>query len=247
MDLYLKDKHVLIAGGSKGIGLACAKSFLAEGSKVTIISRAQVNFDNITCLTADLKSLDQAKLAVKEAIAINGDIDILVNCAGSARKINPLDVTPEDYMIAFQSKFFTYINTMHAVLEKMSKGTIVNVVGLGGKLAVPTHLPGGSANAALLLASIGMAGIYVKKGIRINCVNPVATNTDILNQAISVDMQINGLTKDEALEKIKNRFPTNRILEPNEVADAVLFLSSKRSDYINGSCIYLDGGSLSIL
>jgi NAD(P)-dependent dehydrogenase (short-subunit alcohol dehydrogenase family) len=245
MDLYLKNKHVLITGGSKGIGLACANAFLEEGCKVTIISRNQSDIKNVTSLIADLAVMEQAESAVQSAISANGDIDILVNCAGAAKKVAPFEVTPKNYMDAMQAKFFTYINSMYAVLPKMKKGSIVNVVGLGGKVAFSSHLTGGAANAALLLTSMGMANVYIKKGIRINCVNPVATRTGILEQAISVDMAMNAITRDEALDKVKSRFPNNRILEPEEVADTVLFLASDRSSYINGSCIYVDGGSLS--
>lgn len=247
MDLYLKDKHVVIAGGSRGIGRACVDAFLSEGSRVTIISRNPVNIENITSLAADLRCSDQAEQAIENAISVNGKIDILVNCAGSAKKVAPLEVTVQDYSDALQAKFFTYINTIYAALKNMESGSIINVVGVGGKLAVPTHLTGGAANAALLLASTGMANVYIKQGIRINCVNPVATNTNILEQAISVDMKLNNLSREEALDKVQKRFPNNRILEPKEVADTVLFLASDRSSYINGSCIYLDGGSLSII
>jgi NAD(P)-dependent dehydrogenase (short-subunit alcohol dehydrogenase family) len=222
-------------------------AFLSEGSCVTIISRNSADIENVVSLVADLKDSDQTERAITRAISINGKIDVLVNCAGAAKKVAPLEVTPQDYSNALQAKFFTYINTMYAVLEKMESGSIINVVGVGGKIAISTHLTGGAANAALLLASIGMANVYIKKGIRINCVNPVATDTEILEQAITVDMKLNNLSRKEALEKVRSRFPNNKILEPKEVADTVLFLASDRSSYINGSCIYLDGGSLSVI
>jgi NAD(P)-dependent dehydrogenase (short-subunit alcohol dehydrogenase family) len=251
MDLHLRDKHVLITGGSKGIGLACAKSFLEEGAKVTIAARnvndlikAKEMLGNIHTVSVDLKDKEQAAVMVANAIENNGPIDVLVNCAGSAKKVAPLDVEPHNYLDAMQSKFFTYINSMYAVLEVMKSGTIVNVIGYGGKVAVSTHLTGGAANAALMLSTIGMANVYASKGIRINCVNPVATNTDMLTRQLEVYTKMNGTTMEEELEKARARFPIGRILEPTEVADSVLFLASDRSSYINGSCIYLDGGEL---
>jgi len=254
MDLHLRNKHVLITGGSKGIGLACAKSFLEEGAKVTIAARnvnnlikAKEMLGNVHTVSVDLKDKEQAAAMVIEAVRINGPIDILVNCAGSAKKVAPLDVEPHNYLDAMQSKFFTYINSMYAVLEVMKSGAIVNVIGYGGKVAVPAHLTGGAANAALMLSTIGMANVYASKGIRINCVNPVATNTDMLTRQLEVYTKMNGTTIEEELETARARFPIGRILEPTEVADSVLFLSSDRSSYINGSCIYLDGGELATI
>lgn len=251
MDLHLKNKHVLITGGSRGIGYACAESFLEEGAKVTIAARNIDNLNNakkllgnIHIIQVDLKDKGQAQAMVTDAIAANGPIDILINCAGAAKKVAPLEVQSHDYMDAMQSKFFTYINSMYAVLEVMKNGSIVNVIGYGGKVAIASHLTGGAANAALILSSIGMANVYISKGIRINCVNPVATNTDMLTRQLEVHAKINSTTIEEELEKAKARFPIGRILEPKEVADSVLFLASDRSSYINGSCIYLDGGEL---
>ena len=251
MDLHLKNKHVLITGGSQGIGFACAESFLEEGAKVTIASRniehlsnAKKLLGNVHIIQVDLKDRDQASAMVQNAVENNGPIDVLVNCAGAAKKMSPLEVDSHNYLDAMQSKFFTYINSMYAVLEVMESGSIVNVIGYGGKVAVASHLTGGAANAALILSSMGMANVYVGKGIRINCVNPVATNTDMLTRTLEVQSKMNDTTAEEELEKAKARFPIGRILEPKEVADSVLFLASDRASYINGSCIYLDGGEL---
>ena len=251
MDLHLKNKHVLITGGSRGIGYSCAESFLQEGAKVTIASRSIDNLvnakrllGNVHIIEVDLKDTDQAQAMVDSAIKANGPIDILINCAGAAKKLAPLEVESSDYMDAMQSKFFTYINSMYAVLKVMTSGSIVNVIGYGGKVAVSSHLTGGAANAALILSSMGMANVYISRGIRINCVNPVATNTDMLTQQLKVHAKMNGTTIEQELEKARARFPIGRILEPKEVADSVLFLASDRASYINGSCIYLDGGEL---
>lgn len=245
MDLHLNDKHVLIAGGSKGIGLACVEAFLQEGARVSVISRNGLDHQNVFSFKADLSDADSANTAVVRTTSENGAIDILVNCAGSAKKCPPDDLFPFKFNEAMADKFFPYINVIEPTIREMikqKKGSIVNVIGLGGKIAMPTHLPGGSANAALMLTTVGYANAYAKQGIRINAVNPIATDTDLLNSSLEADSKMFGITMEEARKAMDAKTPLGRIIKPQEVADAVLFLSSDRASYINGHLLYLDGG-----
>lgn len=246
MDLHLKDKHILIAGGSRGIGRACVDAFLEEGARISVISRSKANLPSgVFHITADLANTKKAHHAVIQALSENGSIDVLVNCAGSAQKTPPEEVIPEDYRKAMDAKFYTYINILEPVIKEMAKarrGSIVNVVGLGGKVAIPTHLPGGSANAALLLTTAGYANVYIKYGVRINAVNPIATDTDLLQSSLEADAKMDNISIEEARIAANARTPLGRIVLPTEVADTVLFLASSRASYINGAMIYLDGG-----
>jgi NAD(P)-dependent dehydrogenase (short-subunit alcohol dehydrogenase family) len=149
------------------------------------------------------------------------------------------------FQYAMDAKFFPYINIMEPVLREMAKqhkGSVVNVIGLGGKVAVPTHLPGGSANAALMLSTAGYGSVYIKQGIRVNAVNPIATVTDLLKSSLVADSKMQGISLEAARKAADSKTPMGRILKPKEVADAVLFLSSDRASYINGHMLYLDGG-----
>lgn len=246
MDLHLKDKHVLIAGGSRGIGRACVDAFLEEGARVSVISRSTSDLPlGVFHIIADLADSKQARRAVIQALSEQGSIDVLVNCAGSARKTPPEEVISEHYRVAMDAKFYTYINVLEPVIKEMAKarrGSIINVIGLGGKVAVPTHLPGGSANAALLLTTAGYANVYIKYGVRVNAVNPIATDTELLQSSLEADAKMNNISIEEARKAANARTPLGRIVRPTEVADTVLFLSSDRASYINGSMIYLDGG-----
>jgi NAD(P)-dependent dehydrogenase (short-subunit alcohol dehydrogenase family) len=246
MDLHLKDKHVLIAGGSRGIGRACVDAFLEEGARVSVISRSTSDLPlGVFHIIADLADSKQARRAVIQALSEQGSIDVLVNCAGSARKTLPEEVISEHYRVAMDAKFYTYINVLEPVIKEMAKarrGSIINVIGLGGKVAVPTHLPGGSANAALLLTTAGYANVYIKYGVRVNAVNPIATDTELLQSSLEADAKMNNISIEEARKAANARTPLGRIVRPTEVADTVLFLSSDRASYINGSMIYLDGG-----
>ena len=261
MDLHLKNKHVLITGGSRGIGLACAQGFLEEGAQVTIVSknvdsvvaalRILGSNSNVIGIDSDLTDPVQALSMLENAVIDGrGPIDILVNCAGAAQKTSPETLSTEKFYDAMQAKFFTYINVIDPLIKQMAErgtGSIVNVIGLGGKVAVPTHLPGGSANAALMLSTAGYANLYANKGVRVNAVNPIATDTDLLINSLEVDSTMNGISLEESRTNAQNKTLLKRFVSPKEVADAVLFLSSDRASYINGQMLYLDGGMYPII
>jgi NAD(P)-dependent dehydrogenase (short-subunit alcohol dehydrogenase family) len=257
MDLQLKNKHVLITGGSKGIGLACARAFLAEGAQVTLVARnaetlAQAKAGllkdhpqaKVHTTSADLTQADQAFLALDDAEARLGPVDVLVNSAGAARRTPLADLTASAWHDAMQAKFFTYIHMLTPTLQRMAKrggGAVVNVIGQGGKVASPIHLPGGSANAALMLATAGLAAGYADQGIRVNAVNPGLTATDRLYEGFRAESKVNGLSMEEQLAKAQARQPMKRLPEPAEIADAVVFLASNRASYVTGVNLTMDG------
>ncbi len=257
MDLGLQDAVVLITGGSKGIGLACARGFAAEFARVAIASRDEGNLkravaaleaDGIEVLpvVADLAHPDQAAYMVRSVEAQLGPVDVLVNSAGAARRTPPAELTAAHWHAAMQAKYFTYIHAMDAVLQGMVErggGAIVNVVGMGGKIASPTHLPGGAANAALMLASAGLANAFAAKGLRVNAVNPGLTATDRVQEGLEAEARLSGRPVQEVLEQHLRALPMGRIAQASDVADAVVFLASKRAACLNGAIVSLDGAA----
>jgi NAD(P)-dependent dehydrogenase (short-subunit alcohol dehydrogenase family) len=258
MDLQLKDKHVLVAGGSRGIGFACAHLFAREGARVTITSRTAAHLDaarkrlreetgaDVAVLTAELTDAQAAALVVGTAEAI-APVDILVNCAGAALRTPYTELTPAAWEAAMRAKFFTYINVMDPLVKRMGargSGAIVNVIGMGGKVASPTHLAGGAANAALMLASAGLAAAWGAHGVRVNAVNPALTLTDRMAEGMAAEARLRGITEAEVLKQAAARAPLGRIASPEDIADAVVFLASPRSAYISGAIVSMDGGSV---
>jgi NAD(P)-dependent dehydrogenase (short-subunit alcohol dehydrogenase family) len=255
LELGLKGKHVLITGGSKGIGLEAARLFLEEGAQVSLISRGIENLeaaktklgtsDRVHVFAADLGLQNVAEDLVQEIEKQVGPIDILVNSAGAAKRSPAFELKESSWHDAMQAKFFTYVHAMNAVLPKMAerkKGVVVNVIGMGGKVAATIHISGGAANAALMLATAGLASAYAPKGIRVVAVNPGATITERLKEGMAADARAQGISPEEALKLATAKLPLGRIAKPEEVADTVVYLSSDRASYINGTTIAMDGG-----
>jgi NAD(P)-dependent dehydrogenase (short-subunit alcohol dehydrogenase family) len=265
MDLHLKNHHILITGGSKGIGLACAKLFLEEGAKVSLVSRdlatleaAQATLNaqvkdastRIAVYSADLRNADSALEALDKAEKTFGPLDVLVNSAGAAKRASPTDLTPAVWRDAMDAKFFTYINMMDPAIKRMGargKGVVVNVVGAGGKVASTLHISGGSANAALMLASAGLAAAYAPFGVRVNAVNPGATLTERLKEGLSVVAKHEQITQEQAVAQATKKVPLGRLATPEEVADTVVYLASDRASYVTGTIITMDGAAHAIV
>ena len=253
MNLELKDKVVVVTGGSRGIGFACAEAFLREGARVGIVSRgeasvaaAMAKLPDLTGTSADLVDADAALRAIDALERELGPIDVLVNSAGAARRTPPDDLSPAAYRAALDAKFFSYVNVIDPVVKRMAQrgsGVIVNVAGNGGKVASPTHIAGGSANAALMLMTAGLASAYAARGVRVVAVNPGITETERMTQGLEADARLSGISVDAARERGLSRIPIGRFAAPGEVADVVVFLASARASYVTGVSISMDGAS----
>ena len=252
MDLGLKQKNVLITGGSKGIGLACARAFRAEGARVAIVSRSQENLDaakkalgECYCIAADLTDA-QAALAMVERVEKEfGALDVLVNSAGAARRTNAEELTPAAWHAGMDAKYFTYIHVVDPVVKRMAargRGAIVNIIGGGGKIPSPTHLAGGAANAALMLATAGLAAAYAGKGVRVVGLNPGTTETGRVAEGMKAEAKRQGVSEEEALRRTVKGLPLGRMPQPEEVADVVLFAASERGLLLSGANITVDAG-----
>jgi NAD(P)-dependent dehydrogenase (short-subunit alcohol dehydrogenase family) len=252
MRLHLEDKVVLVTGGSKGIGLACANAFLEEGAKVAICSRSQINIDNALRnlpdaigLTADLIHPEDALRIIDEIEKQFGPIDVLVNSAGAAKRVLPEELSPVAWRNAMDAKFFSYINVIDPLVKRMASrghGVIVNVIGIGGKVAMPTHIAGGAANSALMLATAGLGSAYANKGVRVIGVNPGFTETERLVVGVSTTARLEGISIENARKNILERIPLGRMALPHEIADMVTFLASEKAGYVTGVTVSMDGG-----
>lgn len=262
MDLELRGKVVLITGGSAGIGYACAERFLAEGARVGIVGRDAGALEKagarlaqgggaVSTVAANLSSEKEAERAARDIEAALGPIEVLVNCAGSAQRSNAEDLNEEAWRAGMESKFMPTMNMCTVLLRRLRSppsGTsaprlqaIVNVIGKGGKAPSATHLPGGAANAALMLATAGLAQAYGTLGVRINAISPASVNTQRLARRYALQAKSSGRAVEDLVREGAAGIPLGRVAEPVEVADVVLFLASARASYVAGAHLLMDG------
>lgn len=261
MDLGLEGRVVLITGGSKGIGLACARAFAAEGARVAIVARNQENLDraradlesvgiDVFALAADLTRAEAASAMTAATQEALGPIDILVNCAGAAKRHALDQYDSHAWHHGMDAKFYPYVHAMDAVRPGMierRKGAVVNIVGAGGKRAQPTHLAGGAANAALMLVTVGWANALGRFGIRVNAINPAATYTGRVEQALALESKEKGISAAEALKRLEAAIPFGRYGQPDEVAAVAVFLASDKASYVSGAVIPMDGAAIAVI
>jgi NAD(P)-dependent dehydrogenase (short-subunit alcohol dehydrogenase family) len=257
MDLELRDRVVLVTGGSKGIGLACAKAFAAEDARLALASRSEASLAEAArvvggalTIAADLSQPDEAARVVDQVELELGPIDILINSAGAARRTPPDELTPAAWRAAMDAKYFTYINVIDPTIKRMvarRRGVIINIVGNGGKVASSSHLAGGAANAALMLATVGLANAYAKQGVRVLAINPGLTNTGRVAEGLQATARQHGISVEEALRRSVEQLAIGRLAEPEEIAMLVVFAASPRASYLTGVTISMDGASTPIV
>lgn len=257
MNLELDGRCVLVTGGSKGIGLACARAFLAEGARVAIASRSPANLaaaraelGEVTTVAGDLTDAAAAGAVVDRVEAELGAIDVLVTSAGAARRTPPEELSPAAWRAAMDAKFFTYINVIDPVVKRMAargRGVVVTIIGSGGKVASPIHLPGGAANSALMLATVGLANAFASKGIRIVGINPGLTRTTRVAEGMQAEAARLGISEADALKRSVDRIPLGRMAEADEIAAVAVFAASPRASYLTGTIITMDGASAPVV
>jgi len=237
MDLGLKGKSVLVTGGSKGIGLACAKAFAAEGCRVHLAARDKDRLGQAAKpLGATTHSVDLRDAAALRQLAKDcGDVDILVNNAGDipGGTIESLDDTK--WRHAWELKVFGFINLTRELYPHLKKrrGVIVNVIGMAAEHGTFEYICGATANAGLANFTKALGRGYAQHGVRVVGVHPPSTRTD----------RIITLMKAQAKAKFgdESRYEElmGNVIEPEQIGDTVCFLASARAGQLSGVVLNL--------
>lgn len=254
MDLGLRGKRALITGGSRGIGFATAKSFIAEGVEVVIAAQDKARLAKAAAELSELAGKEVASLAVdfsepdaaSRLIAAHGEgIDILINCAGGIPRGELHTIDDERWRTTWDAKVFNYIKMMrgmYPLLKARGGGVMLNVMGLGGEMLQATYIIGGAGNAALMAATRAIGGRSVDDNIRVLGVNPGPIGTDRM-----LDLQRQREAREMAAgippeQRTRDELPLGRPGKPEEVGDVIVFLCSDRAGYISGTVLTIDGG-----
>ena len=255
MDLNLRGRSALVTGGSKGIGLAIAKSLAAEGCHLHLAARTASELDKVaqeisaghgvtvTAHPADLADGAQ----VKRLAAESGDVDILVNSAGGIPRGTLIEIDEERWRSAWDLKVFGCINLTREIYRGMcrrGKGVIINIVGLSGDRPDAYYIAGSSANAALIMFSRSLGGDSIRHGVRVVAVNPgpVETEKHIRDTERLAQEKLGDKSR---WREVMAGLPMKRAALPEEVSSMVAFLASDHASYISGSAVTIDGGLLS--
>ena len=240
MDLNLGGKRVLVTGGSKGIGRACAEALAAEGAKVRIASRnppAEAEFVS--------KAVDLSRRGAPEELAgWAGELDILVNNAGAIPGGDLLKVDEETWRQAWDLKVFGYINltrAVYAAMKKKGRGVIVNILGNAGEKLNAAYIAGSTANAGLMAFTRTLGGVSHADGIRVVGINPGPVATDRL-LSLYKQMAQSKLGDASRYQELFKEMSFGRPAKPEEIAWAVAFVASERSAYTSGCILTIDGG-----
>ncbi|MBL8571483.1 MAG: SDR family NAD(P)-dependent oxidoreductase [Phreatobacter sp.] len=252
MELGLAGKKVLVTGASKGIGLACAEVFSAEGAHVIMVARDIKRLEAAaTGLKArhqgsiEIAAADLSRQADREALWANHrDVDILVNNAGAIPGGGLLDLSMETWEQAWSLKVMGYIHLTKLALASMkdrNTGVIVNIIGMAGRTPRYSYVCGGAGNAALMAFTGAVGGKSQEWGVRVFGINPAATRTD---RIISLSkQQAEAKFGDQSRwEEMLTGLPLNRLIDPKEIANAAAFLASPACGYVSGAVLDVDGG-----
>jgi NAD(P)-dependent dehydrogenase (short-subunit alcohol dehydrogenase family) len=261
MDLDLAGKLVVVTGASRGIGFACTRAFAAEGAQVIAVARSREGLAAAAArlaeegLAVDHRAADLTDGAAAAALVAEiedsvGPIEVLVNSAGAARRYGPDELDPAAFRQAMDAKYFTTVHMMEPVVKRMAargRGAVVNIVGQGGRQASNIHIAGGSANAALMLATVGMAQAWAAQGVRVNAINPGLTRTSRVEEGLEAESRATGKSREALLERAIAKIPVGRMAEPAEIASVALFLASPRASYVSGAILPMDGCGTSVI
>lgn len=268
MDLGLAGKVCAVTGASRGIGLATARMLCAEGARVLLVARdaerlalAAAECNEIAAETggAETLALDVTEGSAGETIVSEcrgrfGQLDALVNNAGTSRWRNLDDVPEEDWYAAFELNVMAPLRAMRAALPGMAErgwGRVVNVSSSAGKRPSALMPEYSVAKAAELSLSRLFADRYAESGVLVNAVCPGPAKSELwvaeggLAEQSAAHSSL--ASADEAIAAAGAKRPIGRLAEVDEIAAAIVFLCSERASYVAGSAWSVDGGTVQVI
>ena len=238
----LENKNIIVTGASGGIGNAIIKklseagaNILASGTRIEKLEELKKNFEGIKILKFDISQSDKIEEFIENATGeLGGSLDGIINNAGITQDNLAIRMSLDEWQKVININLTSTFLMSKFAIKKMLKnksGKIVNitsVVGHTGNLGQANYT---ASKAGIVAMSKSLATEYAKKNININCISPGFIKTAMTDK---IDEKFK--------EVIVSKIPSARLGEPDDVANAVLFLSSEQSNYINGETLHVNGG-----
>ena len=238
----LEKKNIIVTGASGGIGNAIIKklsdagaNILASGTRIEKLEELKKNFEDIKILKFDISQSDKIEEFIENATSdLGGSLDGIVNNAGITQDNLAIRMSLDEWQKVININLTSTFLMSKFAIKKMLKnksGKIINitsVVGHTGNLGQANYT---ASKAGIVAMSKSLAIEYAKKNINVNCISPGFIKTAMTDK---ID--------DKFKEAIVSKIPSARLGEPDDIANAVLFLSSEQSNYINGETLHVNGG-----
>ncbi len=244
--MRLKDKVAIITGGSRGIGYATAEKFLQEGATVILAASSQASAEKaaarlreahpgaaVAAISPDLASLASVREAFRAATAQYGCVDILVNNAGVSESTPFTEYTEETFDKVMDLNVKGVFNATRAAVECMATrgtGVILSTSSMVSISGQPSGFAYPASKFAVNGLTVSLARELGPKGIRVNAVAPGITETDMMKAV-----------PPEVIEPMIRQIPLRRLGQPEDIANAFLFLASDEASYITGVVLSVDG------
>ena len=241
MDVNLKDKKIILTGGSRGIGLSILEKLYSLGSQILIIGSNKENLEKtkskypkILIEAFDLGDHDHIPNLFKNCMQQLGGLDVLINNAGITRDNLAIRMSKDEWSkvidVNLTSSFLMSQEAIKLML-KSKKGSIVNITSVVAHLGNAGQVNYASSKAALIAMSKSLAREYAKKNIRVNCISPGFIETDMTS-----------VLKEDQKAMLLNNIPMGKMGAGKDIANGAIFLASDMSSYITGETIHINGG-----
>lgn len=242
----LKEKSVLITGGATGIGFAIAKAFAGEGANVVIVGRDRAKLARaadqlgglVHDVSFDLNDIEHLSVLLDQVREKVGNIDILVNNAGINLKREALAVSDreyEDVVRTNQTAVFALTREVAKGMVARKSGNIIMISSMASHYGIPKVVAYTAAKSAVEGMTRALAVEWSASGVRINCIAPGFIATAMSSRALDGDP--------ERKRRVLARTPLGMLGEPDDVANAALFLASAQARFITGIVLPVDGGN----
>ncbi len=238
----LKDKNIIVTGASGGIGNSIIKklnqsgaNILASGTRIEKLEELKSKYVNIKTLKFDISKSDQIEEFVENATKeLDGNLDCIVNNAGITQDNLAIRMSLDEWQKVIDINLTSTFLMSKFAIKKMLKnksGKVVNITSVVGHTGNLGQVNYTASKAGIIAMSKSLAIEYAKKNINVNCISPGFIKTAMTDK-------LDEKYKDAIISKI----PSSRLGEPDDIANAVLFLCSNQSSYINGETLHVNGG-----